>query len=127
MTIDNNPNVEEAGKLAAEVGDVIADRNGTHGDPVENHNHIAKLWSVFLESILSRPITGDEVADMMILLKLSRKQVGGMDLDHYRDSIGYAAIASLYVPADNEPSEQTDCGTNPAYEEAYQNLVSGTD
>ncbi|NUC72601.1 hypothetical protein HTZ84_09810 [Haloterrigena sp. SYSU A558-1] len=118
MSTNDNSNVQSAGNLASEVGSVIANRNGTHGDPVENHDHIADLWNAYLgvrtgsqngsERVLRRPIRGDEVADMMILLKLSRKHVGGMDLDHYRDSIGYAAIASLYVPegADNAAEAQ---------------------
>lgn len=118
MSIQNNRNVAEAGELASEVGSVIADRNGTHGDPVENHNHIADLFNAYLgvgddeHDVLRRPLRGDEVADMMILLKLSRKHVGGMDLDHYRDSIGYAAIASLYVPegADNAAEAKADSG-----------------
>ncbi|SEL19941.1 DUF6378 domain-containing protein [Haloferax larsenii] len=129
MSVKDNSNVQAAGNLAAEVGNTIADRNGTHGDPVENHDHIADLWNAYLgvregsrpdNNVLNRPLRGDEVADMMILLKLSRKHVGGMDLDHYRDSIGYAAIASLYVPEgrDNAAEARTEGGTNPAYEEA---------
>ncbi|MFC7165924.1 DUF6378 domain-containing protein [Halospeciosus flavus] len=106
MSIQHNRNVEEAGNLASEVGGVIADRNGTHGDPIENHDHIADLWNAYLGGVLVRPLRGDEVADMMILLKLSRKHVGGMDTDHYRDAIGYAAIASLYVPEDADNSAE---------------------
>jgi hypothetical protein len=119
MSIETNTNVEQAGNLASEVGSVIANRNGTHGDPVENHDHIAELWNAYLgvydpfegeggNEVLQRPIRGDEVADMMILLKLSRKHVGGMDLDHYRDAIGYAAIGSLYVPDDQDNAERLD-------------------
>lgn len=118
MSIEDNTNVEQAGNLASEVGSVIAQRNGTHGDPVENHDHIADLWNAYLgvrtgsnngnSRVLRRPLRGDEVADMMILLKLSRKHVGGMDVDHYRDSIGYAAIASLYVPDGRDNAERLD-------------------
>ncbi|MFC6953720.1 DUF6378 domain-containing protein [Halorubellus litoreus] len=101
-------NAEKAAQLPKEIGEVIGERNGTHGDPVDNHDHIADLWSAYLgvgqegdstaHNLLARPLEGHEVADLMILLKLSRKHVGGMDLDHYRDTIGYAAIAALYVP-----------------------------
>ncbi|UBF22633.1 hypothetical protein HRTV-25_gp52 [Halorubrum tailed virus 25] len=126
MSLDNNPNVEQAGELASEVGSVIADRNGTHGDPVENHDHIANLWTAYLGDVLQRPIRGDEVADMMILLKLSRKHVGGMDMDHYRDAIGYAAIGSLYVPDEDETAEYVRVPeAPPEFEEAYQDLRAG--
>ena len=143
-------NAEKAAVLPQEIGEVIGQRNGSHGDPLDNHDHIARLWSEHLgvagafpgdDPALARPITGDEVADMMMLLKLSRKRIGGMDLDHYRDTIGYAAIASLYVPgydpevpaAEDEP--ETDGGhreppaepIDPRYEEVYQNLRAGED
>lgn len=111
-------NVEQAASLAQEIGDTLAQRNGTHGDPVENHDHIADLWNAYLgvgeegelygNDVLVRPLRGDEVADLMVLLKLSRKHVGGMDLDHYRDIIGYASIGSIYVPDGREAADIED-------------------
>lgn len=126
MNPNNNDNIKKAGELASEVGSILADRNGTHGDPVDNHNHIAALWTAYFGDVLNRPIKGDEVADMMILLKLSRKRVGGMDLDHYQDAIGYAAIGSLYVP-EEAPRDENGRLYDPAYEEAYQELRADGD
>ena len=125
----NNKNVEEAGKLAAEVGSILSERNGTHGDPVENHDHIASMWTAYLGDVLGRPINGSEVADMMILLKLSRKKVGGMDIDHYQDAIGYAAIGSLYVPVEEDEREEyvRVPEAPPEFEQAYQDLRAGDD
>jgi len=123
MSTDTNTpsdNARKAAVLPSQIGETIANRNGSHGDPIENHDHIAALWTAYLGEVLNRDLRGDEVADMMILLKLSRKQVGGMDLDHYRDSIGYAAIGALYVP-DYDPLDDDDDHV-PEWEAFYQQI-----
>ena len=71
-------------------------RNETHGDAFKNHAEIAEFWNIFLDGKL-RPmanITADDVAIMMILLKVSRHTQGGkFNLDNFIDMAGYAAIA----------------------------------
>lgn len=69
-----------------------------HGDAVENHEHIAALWSAYLE----KEITARDVADCMILMKLSRAHCGEPVSDHYEDVCGYADIADR---VENEPRD----------------------
>jgi|TARA_R110001632_G_scaffold35369_1_gene89256 hypothetical protein len=71
-------------------------RNETHGDAFKNHAEIAEFWNTFLDSKL-RPmanITAQDVAIMMILLKVSRSTQGEkFNIDNFIDMVGYAAIA----------------------------------
>ena len=82
--------LKKAGKLVSD------DREGTHGDARENHEQIAEFWNIFLDKKL-RPmanITADDVAIMMILLKISRHTQGEkINMDNFVDMAGYAAIA----------------------------------
>ena len=75
---------------------VTGDRNDTHGDAFNNHAEIAEFWNIFLDKKL-RPmanITADDVAIMMILLKISRHTQGEkINIDNFVDMAGYAAIA----------------------------------
>nr|DAO88979.1 MAG TPA: hypothetical protein [Caudoviricetes sp.] len=47
---------------------VCSDRNLQYGEPEDNFNTIAKLWSAFLDIHISAP----QVAAMMILMKTAR-------------------------------------------------------
>jgi hypothetical protein len=85
-----------AASLLYDTGDLVDDDRDTHGDAVENQQHIARAWTWYLagQGALEddAAIHGDDVAAMMQLLKLSRHAVGGRDMDHLRDCAGYAAI-----------------------------------
>lgn len=65
------------------------DRAKTHGDKVANHNNIATLWSAFL----GVPITAQQVALMMVLLKVARTKAGTHNPDDYVDMAGYAGVS----------------------------------
>jgi hypothetical protein len=77
---------------------VAGDRNKTHGSKQENFDHTAALWSAYLAPILKRPLTADEVALCMVLLKVSRTMNGTKIDDHYVDMAGYAAISGEVRP-----------------------------
>jgi hypothetical protein len=83
--------------ILQEAQETVGARDDTHGDPVQNHEHIARLWTAFLEPKLAdgETIAPAEVADMMIQVKQSRAMVGGVDRDHRIDIAGYAHIAQL--------------------------------
>ena len=68
---------------------VVKDRNPLYGDPVLNMERTAKLWSAYLET----PITANDVAICMILVKASRAKVSDHK-DNYLDIAGYADIAN---------------------------------
>jgi hypothetical protein len=73
--------------------ETVAAREFTHGECVENNKNIADLWSAYL----GLPITADEVAIMMLLLKVGRTKSRKAVKDHFVDMAGYAAIAGEIV------------------------------
>ena len=87
-------NKEEILKKAEEL--VTGDRNKTHGDAFQNHAEIAEFWNIFLDKKLQpmASITAEDVALMMVLMKISRNSQGKKsNLDNFIDMCGYAAIA----------------------------------
>jgi hypothetical protein len=64
------------------------ERNSAHGDPRENHERIAKIWSVQL----GVEINGAQVALMMAGMKLARLAYKYSD-DSFIDAAAYIAIA----------------------------------
>lgn len=72
---------------------VTKDRQSTYGTPESNFGCIADLWSAYL----GRPITAQQVAVMMILLKISRTKSSPGYEDNYVDIAGYAACAAELV------------------------------
>ena len=84
-------------EILAKASDLISnDRNKSHGDAFNNHAEIAEFWNIFLDKKLNpmASITADDVAIMMILLKISRHTQGEKtNIDNFVDMAGYAAIA----------------------------------
>ena len=85
---------EEILKKAKEL--ITGDRNDTHGDAYRNHAEIAEFWNIFLDKKLKpmASLTAEEVALMMVLMKISRNSQGKKsNIDNFIDMCGYAAIA----------------------------------
>ena len=85
---------EEILRQAKEL--ITGDRNETHGDAFQNHAEIAEFWNIFLDKKLQpmASITAEDVALMMVLLKISRNTQGKKNnMDNFIDMCGYAAIA----------------------------------
>ena len=68
---------------------ILNDRQDTYGSPEDSFQLIAMYWGLYL-NISIRP---DQVADMMELLKIARRQNQPFHLDNYIDSAGYAILA----------------------------------
>jgi len=85
------------GEILQKAKDLITgDRNETHGDAFQNHAEIAEFWNIFLDKKLQpmASITAEDVALMMVLMKISRNTQGKKNnLDNFIDMCGYAAIA----------------------------------
>ena len=85
---------EEILKKAKDL--ITGDRNETHGDAFQNHAEIAEFWNIYLDKKLQpmASITAEDVALMMILMKISRNTQGKKNnIDNFIDMCGYAAIA----------------------------------
>ena len=76
--------LEEALKI------VTKDRQNAYGTPEDNFSCIAGLWSAYL----GHPITSQQVAVLMILLKVARSKSSPAYSDNYVDICGYAACAA---------------------------------
>jgi hypothetical protein len=70
----------------------MGDRNEQNGDPFENHQRIAKIWSV----ILHQEVEPYQVALCMAGLKLARLAYNPLD-DSFIDGAAYLAIAGEIV------------------------------
>ena len=66
---------------------ITKDRAATHGDAENSFDTIAKYWSVHLDI----PITKEDVAVMMALLKAARIKTNPTHIDNWIDGIGYFA------------------------------------
>ena len=66
---------------------VCGDREHDYGTPENNFKTIAELWSDYMNA----KFTAQDVASMMILMKLARIKNGGGTGDSYVDIAGYAA------------------------------------
>ena len=74
---------------------VNGDRDKTHGNKIENHENISRLWSAYLQNKtkLNIILSPEDVAQLMSLLKIARTQAGEHNIDDYVDACGYSAIA----------------------------------
>jgi hypothetical protein len=84
------PEPSPAAKLLSQAAKLIdGDRDVQHGDRLECHSNIAKLWAAYL----GVPIEPKDVALMMTLLKIARTKSGAHNDDTFIDACGYAALA----------------------------------
>jgi hypothetical protein len=67
---------------------IYGDREKTYGHPAKNLNNIAKYWSVYLD----KKVTAQDVAIMMVLLKIARIMNQSDHRDSLVDSAGYLAL-----------------------------------
>lgn len=110
---DIAPGDELAAMTTDDVSALLTSSRDTHGDAVENQQHIATAWEWYLDGqgklASDESITGSDVAMLMGLLKMSRNSVGEFDVDHFRDIAGYAAIGSACaVDNDDFDAERDD-------------------
>jgi hypothetical protein len=82
---------------AAEV--VSGDRAKAHGSMEETHQLIADFWQLYLDNRRekNKPLTSQDVAMMMVLLKCARSQRGRLEVDDYLDMAGYIGCAAQMV------------------------------
>ena len=76
---------------------ITHDRQGDYGDPRVSFDRIALMWS----AITGADISAQQVAHMMIALKICRLQHSPNHLDSLVDIVGYARCAVLVGPSDD--------------------------
>ena len=76
-------------KLFDDAISLIHQRGSQYGHPMPQHSRIAQLWSAYL----GYPITANQVAVAMALVKISRSVESPEIDDHYKDALAYLAIA----------------------------------
>jgi hypothetical protein len=82
---------------------ILEERAATHGDFAQNHEAIAELWNAYLRAChgnRSPHLLPEDVAHLMLLMKLARTFNGRYNFDDYLDAAAYAIIAAAL--AENE-------------------------
>ena len=69
---------------------VAGDREKQYGKPEDNFAVIAEFWTTYI----GHPISSEDVAIMMALLKIARIRSGIYKADSFVDLCGYASIAA---------------------------------
>lgn len=81
---------QEPKTLLTEARDIVyGDREATHGEPGKNLRAIAAMWA----PIFGVDVTEQQVVLAMIALKVARAVNTPRHRDHWRDIVGYVALA----------------------------------
>lgn len=76
---------------------VVGSRNTAYGNPEDNFRNIASLWNAYLVAQtpgIASDLTPQDVAHMMILMKMARLATNPAHRDSLVDIAGYAACAA---------------------------------
>ena len=76
---------------------IIEDRGMDYGHPSDNMQRTARLWSAYLEM----PITDDQVAMCMALVKIARSMESAK-VDNFIDGAAYFAISGQLATEEND-------------------------
>lgn len=69
---------------------VTGDREQQYGKPEDNFAVIAEFWTTYI----GHPISSEDVAIMMALLKIARIRSGNYKADSFVDGVGYLSLAA---------------------------------
>lgn len=83
-------------RIAADALELVEGRRQqAYGDPADNLGRTAALWSAYL----GKPVDAHDVAQMMVLLKISRSR-NTYQRDNYVDAVAYTMIAESMCDCD---------------------------
>lgn len=83
--------------LDAALGAVTVERAGQYGELEDNFGRIAALWTAYLGPRIGAALSPEDVASMMVLLKVARITGAPVDADtsdSWVDIAGYAACGA---------------------------------
>lgn len=69
---------------------VTGDREKQYGKPEDNFAVIAEFWTTYI----GHPISSEDIAIMMALLKIARIRSGNYKADSFVDGVGYLSLAA---------------------------------
>ena len=76
-----------------------------HGETEASFSMIAELWTTYVGHVMAirgqHKLTASDVAQMMVLLKITRSAYGH-GIDNYVDGAGYSALAGMVTPGEAE-------------------------
>lgn len=110
--------VEVRGKILDEAKKIInGARNVAYGNPEDNFQLIAQLWSLYLQKRYRKPdsfvgyLSSQDVAIMMAYMKMARITSGFNMRDSFVDCAGYLGIAADFgtAPDIHHVAESKDC------------------
>jgi len=114
----------------------VENRQSSYGNPIDNHKRIAGLWNEYLNNIKRDQAEGfstiqikpEEVAIMMILVKIARLCETPGHRDSIIDIAGYAEVLGLIVSDKEEVRflQCNNCGTGMAITESIIHGVGNT-
>ena len=125
LTCTTPPELQQAGKCLDRAKEIVTkERNQTHGNVLDTHRLIGKLWGDYL----GIDISALDVTQLMVLLKLARARMGNRgDLDHYIDQAGYAACAAAVLEAeaieDDQMPRSMPVGQTPSSDHQHQRVL----
>ena len=90
---DTNPNIPVDDILAEAYKLTSGDRQQQYGHPYDDFTKTGKLWAALLD--LESPIPPHKVAEMMMLVKMSRIEKSPDNPDHWTDAAGYSRCGWL--------------------------------
>ena len=123
------PSIKRRSDVLDEVRNAVCkDRCATHGDAEDNFKDIALLWNWWLRARRGTHVRLDEldVAEMMNLMKSTRKATTPYCLDHWVDGAGYNVCGAGIVKAASDAadaSQQASGQVHHCYRCATQKVV----
>lgn len=90
--------IDRRAVLETAIKTICQDRQDQYGNPENNFQTIAEMWTTYLRAADVIKVHSDavvmphDVAAMMCLLKLARVATGAAKLDNWVDLAGYAAL-----------------------------------
>lgn len=85
-------------------GLISNDRQADYGNPIDSFSNIAKEWNLHLAGKILTPLTEEDVAIMMVRLKLVR-QKNKPKRDNLVDACGYLGLVEIIQKTREERGE----------------------
>lgn len=84
---------------------VCRDRTSTHGEAEDNFADIAAIWNILFRDKLRVPFESLEVAEAMIVVKLTRMRKSLRNIENWVDAGGYATCGGGIVLREQNNAE----------------------